>query len=153
MLTDKPNIVIAKPPKRARRKRVPAAPSDTPRVVFAESPSRIRRAAAPARIVVGAETEAMTAEEHARRGEAADRLWHELVAGGDREVTGAGGAAALIRIWQGGFRENGVSPPPTPPYGIASIAGPIVGRPAPQSASTRSRLRTEENPAEPPMRA
>jgi len=55
MLTDKPNVVVAKPPRRIRRK-----------------------AAAPERIVLEARSETMTAEEHARRGEAADRLWEEL---------------------------------------------------------------------------
>jgi hypothetical protein len=49
-------------------------------IVFAQPPSRIRRkAAVPTRIVTAAKADTMTAEEHARRGEAADRLWQELV--------------------------------------------------------------------------
>jgi hypothetical protein len=59
MLTDKPNIVIAHPPKRIRHKR--------------------KGAAVPTRIVVGAskvrdESEAA----HQQAGEPADRLWQEI---------------------------------------------------------------------------
>ena len=58
MLTDKPNIVIAKPPRRIRRKA--AVPVLT-------------------RIVVDHGPPDMPEDEHERRREAADRLWQELV--------------------------------------------------------------------------
>ncbi len=58
MLTDKPNIVIAKPPHRIRR----------------------RPKAAPASIIVEAKKAlpSMTDEEHEARGDAADRLFKEI---------------------------------------------------------------------------
>ena len=55
MLTGKPSIVIAKPPRRIGREPV-----------------------ALARIVVGAETDTTTEDEHRKAGEAADRLWQEI---------------------------------------------------------------------------
>jgi hypothetical protein len=65
MLTDKPNIVISKPPKRTRRKSVAAALIDGPSIVFAQPPSQIRRkAAALASTVADAKTGTVTAEEH-----------------------------------------------------------------------------------------
>ncbi len=57
MLTDKPNIVIAKPPRRIRRKPQPVA---------------------LASIIVDKSKPDMTDEEHRQRGEAADRLWREI---------------------------------------------------------------------------
>jgi len=60
MLTDKPNIVIAHAPKRTRRER--------------------KAAAVPTRIVVGPSKVAdMSEAEHQQAGDAADRLWQELV--------------------------------------------------------------------------
>ena len=60
---------------------LPTIPTDKPYIVIAKPPRQIRpgrKAAAPARIVVGAKTETISAEEHARRGEAADLLFQEI---------------------------------------------------------------------------
>ena len=79
MLTGKPNIVYALPPKRIRRpKAKPAAVSKAPVIVEARDPRRIKREPALTRSVVDHRPSDIPDDEHHARGDAADRLWREM---------------------------------------------------------------------------
>ncbi len=54
--------------------------TDDPHIVIAKQPRRIRRKtnAKPARIMVDKSKPTVTADEHSRAGEAADELWQDM---------------------------------------------------------------------------
>jgi hypothetical protein len=87
MLTKHPNIVYALPPKRsARRKKAAALHADTPRIVDATRKPPQYKAAQPApvvtqRIVDNRKPGPLDDVDPVKAGEAADRLWQEIIQG------------------------------------------------------------------------
>jgi hypothetical protein len=86
MLTKHPHIVYAMPLKRtARRKKAAALPADTPRIVDATRKPTRYKAAQPAPVVTQRIVEAkrkpspLDDVDHEKAGDAADRLWQEMV--------------------------------------------------------------------------
>ena len=77
MLTKRPDIVIALPPRRTRRKAKAAAIAKASVIVEARNPRKIKPKPAPATRIVGSSMP--DRDEQQRRGEAADRLFQEIV--------------------------------------------------------------------------
>ena len=116
MLTKHPNIVIALPPKRAaRRKRAAALHANLPRVVDAQKPRPRKQAkAAPiltSRIVDHSQPGPLDEVDPVKAGEAADRLWQEIVRGvnqaaSDQDRPAPGRKKSSTRVGQKGSQRS-----------------------------------------------